>query len=85
MQFELHLLAPVCNIRIIDSLHKYSPRVGVIFRRSWWFWVCLVIEEPGSCAVDKWTEYLYAFYALLSIRWCHLRYYLVVLSMLGSR
>jgi hypothetical protein len=78
MQFELHLLAPVCNIRIIDSLHKYSPRVCVVFRSSWRLWVRIVVEEPGCCAVDEGAEDLHALYALLCIRGCHLRCYLEV-------
>ena len=75
MQLELHLLAPVRNIRIIHSLHKYSPRVCVIFRRSGRFWVRVIVEEPGRCAVDEWAEDLYALYALLSIWGCHLQCY----------
>ncbi len=70
MEFELHLLAPIRDVGIIHSLHKHGPRMSMIRRCALWLWIVLA-EQPRTGTVDKGSEYLHAFDALLIIGWCH--------------
>ena len=73
MKFELHLLAPVCDIGIVHPLHKYRPRMRMIRRRTLWFWIQDIIKFFGGGAVNKRAIDLDALDALLIVGWCHVR------------
>lgn len=66
MQFKLHLLQPIRNIRIIHPLHKHLPAMRMVGRHALRLWILDWIEWSGRCAEDEGAEDLHAFYAFLS-------------------
>jgi len=56
MQLKLDLLTPIRNIRVINALHKHSPRMRVVGGGTFRLWVRLGIEGLCCCAVDEGSE-----------------------------
>jgi hypothetical protein len=71
MELELHFLAPICDIPVIDPLHEYCPRVCMVGGGSRWFGIRLIVEGLCYCAVYEWSIHLCAFHALLVVWRCH--------------
>ena len=71
MELELHFLAPVCDIPVIDPLHEDCPRVCMVGGGTGWLGIRLIVKGLCDCAVYEWSIHLCAFDALLVVWRCH--------------
>jgi hypothetical protein len=71
VKLELHPLAPICDICIVDALHEYCPAVRVVLGRPLWFGIRLGIEEFRCAAEDEWAVDLDVSHAFSSVGRCH--------------
>lgn len=71
MQFELHLLKPIRDIRIIHALHENRPRMRMIEGRAIGLRIRNRIERLRYSAKYEWPIYLNPLHALLGVRRRH--------------
>jgi hypothetical protein len=83
VEFELHFLEPVCDVRVVYALHKDRPRVRVIGGRSLGLRIRDWIERLRGCAKDERSVDLNALHALPSARRSHVAEEMIALRKLS--